>query len=493
MLQGIVVFTDGRSTEGSSTGFGQLEEHAKRGPRADLRGRRRRGAAAGQDRDRRPARAAADPARRPFPGRGRDHRRGAARKRGQSGAGIDLRPQGQGRQGGAAADPVAGVHRREARRRSRRRSRPSAWASGCCCTRPRRRSSTRRRRRASRSSSRSTPTPWPPPPASTSRSSSQASASGRSPRPCRTPSCGSAPACRRTRKRSSAPRSIVSDPAGMIVQKKPLRILLFAGAATHEYQFVQSLLVREMDKKRVKVAVYLQLPPGRTEMREGIVQDAPLLKRFPDQFDRKFARRGREALRPERVRRHRGLRPRLAAVDRRPGQVLKQWADKGGGLIYVAGPVNTLQLARPAGAQMDRLKPILQLLPVTLRDIRLEEANRDTNRGLAARLLRGHAGHGVFEAGGGDRRQGAAEVPGRLEGLLRPGPARRQRQPRLLQLLPGGQRQAGRPGGGPLRRPVRQAQGQLAHAVYRLEQPGRPRPPRRLAGLGRDVAAAAEE
>ena len=61
-------------------------------------------------------------------------------------------------------------------------------------------------------------------------------------------------------------------------------------------------------------------------------------------------------------------------------KLFKQWADKGGGFIDVAGPVNTLQLARPSGAAMDRLKPILQLLPVTPRDIRLEEANRDTDR-----------------------------------------------------------------------------------------------------------------
>ena len=67
-------------------------------------------------------------------------------------------------------------------------------------------------------------------------------------------------------------------------------------------------------------------------------------------------------------------------------KMLKQWADKGGGLIYVAGPVNTLQLARPAGAQMDRLKSVLELLPVTLRDIRLEEANRMRPAEAARRL-----------------------------------------------------------------------------------------------------------
>ena len=170
-----------------------------------------------------------------------------------------------------------------------------------------------------------------------------------------------------------------SDPAGMIVQKKPLRILLFAGAATHEYQFVRSLLVREMDKKRVKVAVYLQLPPGRTEMREGIVQDAPLLKRFPDQIDRKFPGEDEKLYDLSEYDAVVAFDPDWQQLAEDQIKMLKQWADKGGGLIYVAGPVNTLQLARPAGVQMDRLKPILQLLPVTLKDIRLEEANRDTN------------------------------------------------------------------------------------------------------------------
>ena len=142
----------------------------------------------------------------------------------------------------------------------------------------------------------------------------------------------------------------VSDPAGMIVQKKPLRILLFASAATHEYQFVRSLLVREMDKKRVKVAVYLQPPPGRNEMREGIVQDAPLLKKFPDQIDRKFGSEDEKLYDLSEYDAIVAFDPDWGQLTEDQDKLLKQWADKGGGLIYVAGPVNTLQLARPAGA-----------------------------------------------------------------------------------------------------------------------------------------------
>jgi hypothetical protein len=172
----------------------------------------------------------------------------------------------------------------------------------------------------------------------------------------------------------------VSDPASMVVQKKPLRVLLFASAATHEYQFVQAMLVRDMTKQRVKVASYLQMPPGRTEPREGIVQDAQLLHKFPDQIDRKFAGDDEKLYDLSEYDVIVAFDPDWNQLSDAQIKLLKQWADKGGGFIDVAGPVNTLQLARPAGAATDRLKPILQLLPVTLRDIRLEEANRDTDR-----------------------------------------------------------------------------------------------------------------
>ncbi len=173
----------------------------------------------------------------------------------------------------------------------------------------------------------------------------------------------------------------VSDPAGMVVQKKPLRVLLFASAATHEYQFAQAMLVRDMTKQRVKVASYLQMPPGRTEPRDGIVQDAPLLKKFPDQIDRKFSSEDDKLYDLSEYDVILAFDPDWSQLNDEQIKLFKQWADKGGGFIDVAGPVNTLQLARPSGAAMDRLKPILQLLPVTLRDIRLEEAATPTAPG----------------------------------------------------------------------------------------------------------------
>src|SRR5205814_2688761 len=70
----------------------------------------------------------------------------------------------------------------------------------------------------------------------------------------------------------------LSREANVQVVKKPLRVLLFAGGPGHDYQFVRSLFVREVDRHRAELSVCLQI------QRPGVVQDVPperLLKRFP--------------------------------------------------------------------------------------------------------------------------------------------------------------------------------------------------------------------
>ncbi len=89
----------------------------------------------------------------------------------------------------------------------------------------------------------------------------------------------------RPQKEMIAAKEHVSDTEDVTVQKKPLRVLLFASAATHEYQFLQAILVRDMTKGRVKVSSFLQPPPGQQTVNPGVIQDAVLLDHFPDQFD----------------------------------------------------------------------------------------------------------------------------------------------------------------------------------------------------------------
>jgi RNA polymerase sigma factor (sigma-70 family) len=164
--------------------------------------------------------------------------------------------------------------------------------------------------------------------------------------------------------------------------EKPLRVLLFAGAPTRDYQFVRRLFATQADKKQAELAIYLQPPPGQDRPRPGIVQDVPperMLKQFPTRLvaDEK----------PDAEDRYGNLAaydviiafdPDWVRLTEEQGQLLEKWVgEKGHGLIVVAGPINSLALARPNNAR--KLKPILDVLPVHLADFRLSP-ERDISR-----------------------------------------------------------------------------------------------------------------
>ncbi|HKB36683.1 MAG TPA: VWA domain-containing protein, partial [Gemmataceae bacterium] len=183
-----------------------------------------------------------------------------------------------------------------------------------------------------------------------------------------------------------------SDAEKMAVQKRPLRVLLFASAALREYQFVQNLLVREMEKGRADVCIHLQqIPMG--EKRSGIVQNVDperILDEFP--IKRKAA--------PGEKERYKALSSYdvIIAFDADWTQLSKEqlkmvneWVEKdGGGLIFVAGDLNTLELARPVprGAKADSppLLYIRDMLPVVLEDSRKSDVDEDERLGGKWRL-----------------------------------------------------------------------------------------------------------
>lgn len=171
-------------------------------------------------------------------------------------------------------------------------------------------------------------------------------------------------------------------PARLSVSRRPLRVLLVAGAAGREYQFVRTLLVREMEKKRARVSILLQLPPGSTTRRPNIMQDVPqerMLEAFPAKFT---PGTGEDKDDPTDLASFDLVvlfDPDWAQLDQLQYRNLRTWVDNGGGLITVAGPVNMLQLARP-GAEQDRFAPILDLLPVRPRDSRLEAGERPPDK-----------------------------------------------------------------------------------------------------------------
>ncbi len=167
-------------------------------------------------------------------------------------------------------------------------------------------------------------------------------------------------------------------PVEMRVLDKPLRVLLVASGPMRDYQFVRTLFVRESEKKRAELAILLQNPPGRTERRPGVVQDIPpekLLTRFPDLYDSNSVDPGEKIYDLASYDVIVAFDPDWKQVSDLSMNLLRTWVDKGGGLVVVAGPLHTLELARP-GAEKEKLKPILDLYPVVLKDIRIEEMDR---------------------------------------------------------------------------------------------------------------------
>ncbi|MSR30807.1 MAG: hypothetical protein EXR99_04800 [Gemmataceae bacterium] len=176
----------------------------------------------------------------------------------------------------------------------------------------------------------------------------------------------------------SADKEHKRGPVEMRVLDKPLRILLLASGPTRDYQFVRTLLVREMEKKRAELAILLQNPPGKIERRIGIVQDVPperMLTRFPDLFDSTTVDPNEKIYDLASYDVILAFDPDWKQVSEPSMGLLKTWVEKGGGLVVVAGPLHTLELARP-GLEREKLKPILDLYPVVLKDIRIEEMDR---------------------------------------------------------------------------------------------------------------------
>lgn len=159
----------------------------------------------------------------------------------------------------------------------------------------------------------------------------------------------------------------VSEPASVNVVKKPLRVLLFGNAATRDFQFARTLFVRETDRGRAVLSVCLQ------RAKPGIVQDVPperMLSRFPGAL-RAPGERGEDRY------------DNLAEYDLviafdpdwtevLPEQLanLERWVEAGGGLIVVAGPIYTYQLTR--STNYEKVRPLVELFPVVLDDSRVQ-------------------------------------------------------------------------------------------------------------------------
>jgi hypothetical protein len=147
-------------------------------------------------------------------------------------------------------------------------------------------------------------------------------------------------------------------------RKAPLRILLLASAPTREYQLVKRLFTRAADKKQVELHFDFQRLPGSKKPRPVDRADARrALDHFPDH--RGDLARDRPAARPYNLASYDvviGFDPDWLQLKPGERELLHHWVEKGGGLVLVAGPVNTGEL--DTAKNRKALQPITTLYPV---------------------------------------------------------------------------------------------------------------------------------
>jgi len=185
----------------------------------------------------------------------------------------------------------------------------------------------------------------------------------------------------------------LSEKLGMKVIKRPIRVLLFAAARQSRLPFVRSLLVREMEKKSLELAICLQPPPARLKYREGVVQDVPkerMLTYFPT------LRQEEGPVRPGLLRRDRLLRSGGTGSCPSSLQILSGGRRRAAGSVVLGGYINTVELIRPrrGGTTTASSDPRPAACGLDDRRDYSERNTDDPCRGLRG----GHAGNGVPQA-----------------------------------------------------------------------------------------------
>ncbi len=155
------------------------------------------------------------------------------------------------------------------------------------------------------------------------------------------------------------------------VARKPLRILMWTSGPSREYLQLKTVLVREAQENRAELSICLQNEAGE---KGTAVQDVPperLLARFPTKLDINAKGGADPKERFNNLNEYDlivAFDPDWSEISAEQADALRRWVqEQGGGFVYVAGPLHTFQLARVEANS--RLSPVLEILPVVPEDI----------------------------------------------------------------------------------------------------------------------------
>ena len=163
----------------------------------------------------------------------------------------------------------------------------------------------------------------------------------------------------------------VKERTGIQVIQKKLRVLVVASAPSREFQFLRTFLVREVQDNRATVTILVQNEAGKA----GQITPNPteeVIPRFPDQLDlgNKIADPKEKPFNLNEYDLIVAFDPDWSEITRDQADMIQTWVERqGGGLIYIADRINTYQLIRRGTEKDSPLYPILDILPVVPDDV----------------------------------------------------------------------------------------------------------------------------